>query len=350
MVLITILGIGVGYSALNTDLSISGNADFVVTYDIAKNKILNDNGGQSYIESKGQPNFTENATTDEGMYAANDNDGTSYYYRGAVENNWLYFAGYYWRIIRVNGNGSIRLLYQGTDTSEVKEKTIIALNMFNSNNDDNAYVGYMYGTPNSTTYEETHANIHDSIVKQEVDKWYEENLIKFSEYLDIDSGFCGDRSTSTVLTSMNGLGGYGKTLTYYGEYIRNYQTRQPTLICQNKNDYYTVKESVNGNKALTYPIALITSDEVNLAGSNGQLGVVNDQFYLYSGQPYWTMSPYWYNGYGQIGSHEFYLYWNGLFGYGITTAQNGIRPVINLKANTMLSGNGTKTNPYKIVD
>ena len=146
MVLITILGISIGYSSLNSDLRISGEA--TVKSMNAKNKILADNGGPEFIESKGIPDFSKTAITNEGMFSTLDNDGTSYYYRGAVENNYLMFADYCWRIIRVNGDGSIRLIYDGNmchENGTVTSDSMVKVSQrYNSISNRSEYAGWKY--------------------------------------------------------------------------------------------------------------------------------------------------------------------------------------------------------------
>ena len=353
LIFITILGLSVGYSALNTDLSISGDANIIVNADIAQNKILNDNGGAEYIESKGVPDFSQVATTDEGMYATLDNDGTSYYFRGAVDNNWLYFAGYYWRIIRINGDGSIRIIYNGTSSDQTGSDTQIGVSAFNEFNNDNAYVGYMYGSPDSDTYEETHANINDSTIKTMLDDWYKNNLIDYSDSISLEAGFCNDRqAVSGVYTSSNyGTLAYGKHPTTYAPFGRLYannvwkNSQTPSLKCNQTNDLFTIKESSKGNHSLVYSIGLITSDEIVFAGGMG--GNANVDFYLYTGQNYWTMSPA--NLYSYVLSSVFAMNSVGYLGFWGNRI-DGVRPVINLKSSIMLSGDGTKNNPYRIVN
>ena len=72
--------------------------------------------------------------------------GITYYYEGDTNevNNWVYFAGFYWRIIRINGDGSIRMIYQGTSANETGTGTQIGESAFNSSYNNNMYVGYMY--------------------------------------------------------------------------------------------------------------------------------------------------------------------------------------------------------------
>ena len=96
------------------------------------------------INSKGAPDFSKTATNDEGLFMAEDDDGASYYYRGAVKNNYVSFAGFIWRIIRRNGDGSVRLIYSGKTTSDTGEKVTIGKSAFNRKHWDPTYVGYMY--------------------------------------------------------------------------------------------------------------------------------------------------------------------------------------------------------------
>ena len=353
MVLITIIGLSIGYSAFNTDLSISGDATIVKM--LAKDKILYDNGGKEYIEGKGTPIFDGVATTDEGMYAAEDNDGTSYYYRGDIDNNWLYFAGYYWRIIRINGDGSIRMIYNGTTTNQTGEDTQIGTSAFNEQANDNAYVGYMYGTPGSDTYEETHANINDSTIKKVLDNWYQQNLLSYSNYISLEQGFCNDRSLNTtdeIWWDYDTKLGYGTNATAYAPWSRIFNTsswlsiQKPSLECNYNNDLFTINKSSKGNHSLTYPIGLITSDEVVLAGGFG--GGNNSSYYLYTNQNYWVMSSCVFSETGY--AFTLFVHLNGHLNGGWVNNIYGIRPVINLNADLLLAGDGTTNNPYRIVN
>ena len=124
------------------------------------------------------PDFSKSACSDceskeAGVFAAEDDYGTSYYYRGSVENNYVSFVGLTRRIIRINGDGSVRVILNDT----------VGTSLFNAANDDNAYVGYMYGTQGSSTYEETHKNINDSVLKKNLDLWYENNLKKIIQII-----------------------------------------------------------------------------------------------------------------------------------------------------------------------
>ena len=133
----------------------------------------------------------------DGIYETQDDYGTTYYFRGNVTNNYVYFAGYYWRIIRINGNGSLRLIYDGTvahANGESSDDRQIGTSTYNENYNDNAYIGYMYGQAGSSTYKETHANTNNSAIKSTVDNWYKTNIVDkgYENYVD-DVIYCNDR-------------------------------------------------------------------------------------------------------------------------------------------------------------
>ena len=310
----------------------------IVDIDIYKNfsfvkKILEDN-----TINQTTPDFSQVATTDEGMFADFDNEGVTTYFRGAVTNNYVKFANFWWRIIRVNGNGSIRLIYDGTTAHANGESSTdrqIDTSAFNTNSNDNAYVGYMYGTPGSSTHEATHANINNSAIKTILDSWYESNLSNHSDYIDTEAGFCGDR------TPYSGSG-TGTTRTYYAPYNRLFTNKTPSFECTNNSDLYTTTGSEDGNKALQYPIGLISTDEVAYAG--GVYNTSNSSYYLCIRNVYWTMSPSSYNS----GAGVFCVGSNGRLGwYGVRSAV-GVRPVINLRGDLFVTGTGTSTDPYEV--
>ena len=311
--------------------------------------ILEDNTPQSDASI----NFSQTSEEDgtKGLYYTSINtedNKITYYFRGAVENNYVSFAGYYWRIIRINEDGSVRLIYQGTSANATGTNATIGESAFNENFDDNAYVGYMYGTPGATSYQETHANINDSTIKQTLDAWYEDNLLdNYATYL-ADAGFCGDRSKASGAEiwdpDYDTALGYGKNNTYYGAWNRLVNNKSPQFACPQNNDLYTTSSSNKGNKALDYPIGLITADEVAYAG--GVYGTSNNSYYLYTGDFYWTMSPRLFRG---SYAHECYVNVYGTLSGYVVNGSNGSRPVINLKSDVQISdGDGTSSNPYVV--
>ena len=282
-------------------------------------------------------------TTTGTIYYADTKDGRTYYFAGRPTDNWVKFAGFYWRIIRINEDGSIRMIYNGTSNNTTGTGTQIQTSTFSissSTSNNNAYVGYMY------TLNQVHGLGTDSGIKKVLDEWYEKNLQKnYANYLSTEAGFCGDREPSTSESTSNGNGGTGTTYTCYGAYIRLITNKAPTFECQNDSDLYTVGSASGGNKALDYPIGLITADEVAYAG--GVYGSNNTSYYLYTGQYYWTMSPYNTNSSGT--ARVFNVNSNGsLDWHGVDNAY-GVRPVINLKADVQFTGEGTVNSPFEVI-
>lgn len=135
---------------------------------------------------------------------------------------------------------------------------------------------------------------------------------------------------------------------YYAAKDRLQKSNSPSLKCSNaSSDLFTVIGSSKGNKSLQYPIGLITADEVAYAG--GVFGSSNSSYYLYTGQTYWTMSPYYF--YDDGGAYVFYVWASGSLynnAYDVTYMY-GVRPVINLKADTLFTGTGSSTDPFTVV-
>ena len=282
----------------------------------------------------------ESDQSDKGLYVGTDDYGKTYYYRGNVNNNYVYFAGYYWRIVRLNGDGSVRLLYAGTSTDATGTGLQIKNNAFNQTITNPSYVGYMYGSTFNSSYELTHANDNSSSIKTELDNWYVTNIVnKNLEKYIADSGFCNDRSLNEgdgVTTTAN---------TNFGGY-RRYVNHNPSLICPNaSNDLFTV-DNASGNQALTYPIGLITEDEVSVAGQSQ--GFINRLSYTYSSSHYWTMTPSAFLA-SQNAARAFIITPNGDSGNNLVSNLYGIRPVINLASDVEIeSGIGTANDPYVI--
>ena len=285
----------------------------------------------------------ESDKSDKGLYTAQDDYGTSYYYRGNVSNNNVYFAGAYWKIIRINGDGTIRLLYDGTKINAKGWDTQYGTSAFNSTRTDPAYVGYMYGTATGElgSRENNLANGKDSNIKTKVDEFYNKYMVanNLQDYL-ADTGFCGDRSIT------NSGDGYSTTsYTEYGAVNRLAKTNKlPILTCPDKeHDLYTV-DSSKGNGALTNPIGLMTADEAAMAGMvNGYLNTLS---YVYTGTWYWTMSPYNFSPSNST-SYVWRVSSSGNFYGYLVTSGNGVRPVINLKSDVEISGGiGTINDPF----
>lgn len=287
----------------------------------------------------------ETDKSDKGLYQGTDDYGTTYYYRGNVKNNIVKFAGFYWQIVRINGDGSIRLIYDGTEKNAtgVKQSINNRTYQFNSKYNDPAYVGYMYGNPEGTTFDEVHNNTNNSTIKTAVDNWYKTNIADkgYSSYVSNAVGFCGDR------TLRSGDGVSTTQYSYFGAYKR-FENNNPQFTCpEPSRDLYTTTDSSIGNKALTYPVGLITYDELVYAGMDNRH--INKLSWAYSTQHYWTMSPSVFDAAGGA-AREWFLNSAGyLDPWAWVAGSYGARPVINLKSDTLITGGiGTSSDPFVV--
>ena len=296
------------------------------------------------LNNDGTITVTEVEDTYGYLCKAKDAYGDSYYFRGNVTNNYVLFGGFYWRIIRMNGDGSVRVIYDGTSSHVNGESSTdrqIGTSTFNSSHNDNAYVGYMYGKVGASTYSETHANTNNSTIKTYIDTWYENNIKGTSnEKYIVDNVFCNDRS----FASNNSGTGVGNSNTYYR--LRNFanssNSNKMLLICPQKNDAFTVNDISKGNGALTYGIGLVTTDEVVLGGGWSSS---NSNYYLYTGQHYWTFSP--------CSAGDNYVFVHLVRSYGDADSNTvdgiaGARPVISLTSEVLKQGDGTASNPFHL--
>ena len=253
-----------------------------------------------------------------------------------LKNN-VTFAGHSWRIIRIDENNNIRMIL--ADVS-VESKA------FGSGFYDNAYVGYMFGATGGSTYEETHANISNSVMKSYSNTWYGANLSSYTSYI-ADVGYCNDRSLTSGL-------GYFRNNATYGSYTR-VNSSSPRLStsanCINTaNDLFTTSNSSIGNKMLTNSIALITADEFVYAGIKHVNCVYPSDFnftnYLKFDTSYWTMSP---TRCASGGAYLYYINSRGCKYDDLANSLNGSRFVVSLKPSvSVASGTGTYDDPYVI--
>ena len=340
-----------------------------LAYTLLQN-IKSPKNDESTIFGKEVETFTEISNENERVlnYALDDY-GVSYYYRGNVLDNYVSFAGFTWRIMRINGDGTVRIILDGT-LDRVKRDGVSdyagVLSAFNIKYNDNAYVGYMYGNAGSSDYDSTHKNLFDSTIKEKVDSFYEnyiENDTKnyhYEKYL-ADTLFCGDKTISNNY-------GYGTNSTRYKakERLWDVDDVKATLECaKGASDTYSryTKEStktsrnVSLNNDLKYSIGLISADELVMAGAFK--GVNNLSFYLANAYAenkacnhFWTSTPVLYASYDDINQADNFL--NTVVNYslnytGVQSSIYGVRPVINLKADLkFISGDGTKENAYTL--
>ena len=319
---------------------------------------LDSTGKCPTMNADGSVNVTGVEATDGYLCKAKDSYGDSYYYRGNVTNNYVKFADKYWRIVRINGDGTVRVIYDGTSAhanGEANEDRQIGTSAFNSSYNDNVYVGYMYGQTGASTYAETHANTNNSAIKTYLDTWYENNIkgTANEQYL-ADNVFCNDRSISSNKPSSYNNLGYGTNATayrwYYGPWDGNGYNTKMMLTCPQKNDAFTVNDTIKGNGALTYGIGLLTADEVVLAGGWSSS---NYNYYLYSGKDYWLASPYFFffdPPISAIAARGLFVNFRGYFSSNYVRSGLGARPVFNLKAEVLKYGDGTASNPYRLTE
>ena len=339
----------------NTIVLASGTPDFTT---------VSGNNGVKYVNKSQSATGVGDGT--KGIYAAEDDLGTSYYFRGAVDNNYVKFANFYWRIIRINGDGSIRMIYAGTSAhanGESETDSYISKTAYNPSYDDNTYMGYMTGSAGATTYASAHSNTNNSTIKGVIDTWYKTNIEDkgYSSYV-ADAIYCNDRSiandsaTNTMLTKVNsswintGLG-YGTNVTAYGGFKRNFVDRTPSLKCPNNNDKFT-NSSTLGNGKLTYPVALITSDEIAYAGGldydfSTNNYIINTDVYLYTpSYNYWTLTPW---STVNFGSFVVSVDKSGyIFADRVEYEGSSARPVVSLSSNAISGGKGTMSEPFTV--
>ena len=304
------------------------------------------------------------STADEALLASAEDDyGTSYYFRGAVTNNYVEFANKCWRIVRVGGDGSVKLILHNDNPTGAANPCDAANNSasaafarysgetyksaFNTNYNDNAYVGFKYGTVGASDYSTTHANTNKSTILTNLEAWYEKNNLKNYEKVIADTVWCNDKTNVTDTTfnpynysNVNGLG-YAKNVTYYGATQRLISTNGrtggtgPSLKCN------------SGLSKINSKVGLITADELAFAGYAWNIG--NTTTYLQENATdtyWWSLSPsHFYGGYAGVwnvnGS-------NGGFDNYVVYSTYGVRPSISLKSTTNVTGNGTSDSPFII--
>ena len=276
-----------------------------------------------------------------GIYEETTSKGTTYYWRGDVDNNYLVFANKYWRIIRINEDGTLRIIYSG-EKSEVDaagKDTVLAngyndsntdytqtqTSTFNSSSNASYYVGYTYQTNAQRPSSQNGGTA--STIKGILDTWYSNNLASYDSKIASggSAGFCNDREMRTGYT----WSATPSSTIYYKAYERR-SNRTPSYECSNINDLYTTK------------IGLITADEVMYAGAAGTTS--NYGYYLYTGNVYWSLSPF--NAVSSGVASMFHVSSYGQLLSNDVDYTRGVRPVISLTTNNTITGSGTISDPY----
>ena len=331
------------------------------SYPTLSEVILRDN---PTISERTDFSITNTANTTGTIYQTNktEDGSTVYYYSGNTTNNWVKFAGFYWRIIRTNEDGSTRLLYSGT--SHDTTSGYIGKSAYNSTYNDPIYVGYMYGTTGSLANNRTNTN--DSTIKTVIDTWYKNNLLtNYDKYISKTAIYCNDRSVESGTYSITTYNPFS-----YGGYIRIYTNKTPSYKCgastsngliestQSVADKFSASTTGGGNGQLTYPIALMTTDEVAFAG--GLYGALNTKAWYYTNSngksPIVGSTAHWCTMTPQSGSASGSAVMcvcnsddPGLIRGNLPDTENRVRPALSLKACVKYSsGNGTPESPYEV--
>ena len=316
-----------------------------------------------YVVSATSSSFTykvisSNKNTTEALLASAEDDyGTSYYFRGAVKNNYVQFANKCWRIVRITGDGSVKLVLHNDNTTGAANPCSSANNStnaafarysgttytsaFNEKYDDNAYVGFKYGTVGASDYATTHANTNNSTILTNLETWYTNNLKTYADTI-ADTVWCNDKTNVTDTTfdpwgwTPNGYG-YAKNVTYYGATQRLVSKSGsaggtgPSLKC-------------NGELSkITFKVGLITADELAFSGSI--YGNYNRSTYLQENTGtnwWWSLSPYFFDGYNAF----VWGVYSGILSDDNVRNDYGVRPVISLISSTNVTGDGTSENPF----
>ena len=343
---------------IHLKISVEGKAGSGWLPSNFKDRILALNEVKTPITTPGAAVSTE---TEALLASAEDDNGTSYYFRGAVTNNYVEFANKCWRIVRVGGDGSVKLILHNDNTTGAANPCDSANNnasaafarysgttdtsAFNLSYNDNAYVGFKYGAEGSSTYDATHANTNKSTILTNLETWYTNNLKTYESVID-DNVWCNDKINVTDTSydpwsiTPNGRG-YAKNVTYYGATQRlvskngNAGGTGPSLKCTGELSKINSK------------VGLITADELAYAGY--AYAQNNTTTYLQENATdtyWWSLSPSNFSG---GSAYVCYVYGSvGYFGDSAVDRTGGVRPSISLKSTTNVTGEGTSSTPYII--
>ena len=323
------------------------------------------------------------ATTNEGLIKTTDDYGTAYYYRGAAENNYVRFAGMCWRIVRTTGSNDVKLVLYNNDsdnctlTGEGLAYAKYASSYTSSFSDNHAHTsaGYMYGLEDDNTntaclfnvndtvvnkyssyktesacvkaggkwaanqYSVYFSNVKESVALKNLNTWYKARLEPYNDKL-ADVIWCNDKKTASSSTSSVDFA------------INKRMKTGPSMVCNYDNlggnlNKYTVNDTVNGNGDLTYPIGLLTADELIFAGgaSSGDMGSTYLTKNISANSGIWTMTPIgWY--YNDGNTHVAFNAENIIISY--TSSHYYLRPSIALKGNVSISGSGSASDPFVV--
>ena len=251
----------------------------------------------------------------------------------------------YWRIIRTNADGSIKLLYAGT--SPDTDKAYVGSSAFNTTMDDPMYVGYKYGTTGSL--ENNRLNTNDSTIKTYVDNWYKNNLTAYTKYLSNDAVYCNDRNLASGENYST-----TKSFDYASSERLGGDTIAPTYNCTNMSDAFSVN---NASAKLDYPVGLMSIDELSYAGGEYNTDLTAPYAWYYTnanGESITGSTDFWALSSNGWGANSFGWFVRGSVDPGYLNGidvdgSNAVRPSVSLSSCNLISrGNGSPENPYEI--
>ena len=298
------------------------------------------------------------------LTATQDDYGTSYYFRGNVENNYVNFAGMCWRIVRVQGDGSIKLILEDgayeCDNASFTGNWNIGSGVYGYDEDDYGNYKLNYLNPENTgmalafkNYQTTLAKKIDSTIGETPTSEQVSNTLasklKVGDWCLDDSAY----SDTMGINRITDLTPYysNHNSFYYGAYTRIYGEKTATLKCNGRvlNDF-----NDNGESSTPMYVATLTADEITFAGADSNYSE-NYNYYLMNTYakdnylPRWALSPSRFDY--DYGDYAFILLNDGdLADDYYVTNYCSFRPAVTLLSGTTFvqGGNGTKSQPYEI--
>lgn len=310
----------------------SSNSSLVTVKGLLYLQILNDNPVRS-TRSSFNAVFSDsnNGNTIYSTSTNTENSSVVYYFAGSVSNNWVKLGSNYWRIVRINEDNSVRLIWVGSATSVTS--VIIGSSSWYSSTTEATYGQYMISYSS------------DSTIKGVIDSWYVTNLNSYDSYISKTAIYCNDWYGRSI--------GSGDWATdYYTGNTRLTSSYSPQFKCNYANDKYSVVSTSGGNAKLTRPIGLLSGDEAAYAGA--KFGTASTSIWLSdntSAAFWWLMTP---NLFYHDSSNNRYQhtmsYSDKISADYAVSSSIGVRPVISLKSCVYVTrGNGTSTSPYEVI-
>ena len=361
--------VGDSESAAQSGSTVSSYEDAVGKYvcdqcDGWTKKLLSYDSSTETLTFDNQVEIKEDEQT---LSVTQDDYGTSYYYRGAVIDNYVTFAGMCWRIVRIAGDGSVKIVLEDQD-----EECSTSMNGnwgIPTTTDGTTYTGnYGYELKNvdsdtSNEYIMSYLNPVEYADISMARAFYDFQTDKLADYTSklksgdwclADKAYIQSGSSPNYTYTLLEEYDYSSSM-YYDSYVRLYgnSTKEPTLKCtgtiMDKFESVTYEEDEIIEETPMY-VSALTADEMVYAG--GKVESANGNFYLLpenaTKNSFWSLSPY--SFYDTI-DYAFYLNGDGSV---VSANVNGrfaiaFRPSVSLASSAVITGgDGTLSNPYVI--